>query len=85
MTTLFQVILFSILLYFCVLIFAPIIGRVFFKSWINKIQKDLHKKSTKKDNYKQYQKGDTEVSYKKNKNVDPGGEYVDFEELNDDE
>ncbi len=85
MNILFQVILYSILLYFCIVIFAPIIGRFFFKSWINKIQKDLHKKSKQQDDYQQYNKGDTEVSYKKNKNVDPGGEYVDFEELNDDE
>ena len=85
MSTLFQVVLYSIILYFCILIFAPIVSRFFFKSWVNKIQKDLHQKSKKKDNYQQYNKGDTEVSYKKNQNVDPGGEYVDFEELNDDE
>ena len=33
--------------------------------------------------YKKHRNGDTEVSYKKNQNIDPGGEYVDFEDLND--
>tara|TARA_S200000501_G_scaffold223938_1_gene210009 strand:+ start:2567 stop:2725 length:159 start_codon:yes stop_codon:yes gene_type:complete len=49
---------------------------------ITKIQKDMSKKN-KKTNYKKHRNGDTEVSYKKNQNIDPGGEYVDFEDLND--
>ncbi len=47
------------------------------------MQKDLNKKYNKKTNYKKHHAGDTEVSYKKDKNIDPGGEYVDFEDLND--
>ena len=47
---------------------------------MHKIKKDVEKKS-KNDNYKKQQKGDTEVSYKEDTNIDPGGEYVDFEDL----
>ena len=84
MSTLFQVILYALLLYFFIITLAPVLVRFFFKRWINKVQKDLHKNSKRKDNYKKYQEGETEVSYKKDDNIDPGGEYVDFEDLNDD-
>ena len=46
------------------------------------MQRDFYKKSTKKENFKKQKKGDTEVSYQKKTNIDPGGEYVDFEDLN---
>ena len=84
MYTLFQVILYAILLYFLFITLIPILARFFFKRWIHKVQKDLHKQSKKKENYTKYHEGDTEVSYKKDTNIDPGGEYVDFEEFNND-
>ena len=83
MYNLFQVILYAILLYFLIITLIPILARFFFKRWINKVHKDLHKQSKKKDDHKKYHDGDTEVSYKKDQNIDPGGEYVDFEEFND--
>ena len=49
------------------------------KRWIKNIQK-----GAKQDNsYKRYKSGETEVSYKQDEQVDPGGDYVDFEDLND--
>ncbi|MAQ69862.1 MAG: hypothetical protein CMD23_02055 [Flavobacteriales bacterium] len=84
MFTLFQVVLYAILLYFLFVTFIPILARFFLKRWIYKVQKDLHKKSKNKDDRKKYHDGETEVSYKKDKNIDPGGEYVDFEEFNND-
>ena len=85
MYTLFQVILYAILLYFLIINLIPILARFFLKRWMNKFHKDLDKKSKKKDDYAKYHYGDTEVSYKKDQNIDPGGEYVDFEEFNHDE
>ena len=82
MYTLFQVILYAILLYFLFVTLIPILARFFLNRWIHKFQKDLHQKSEKRENHKKYRNGDTEVSYKKDKNIDPGGEYVDFEEFN---
>lgn len=84
MYTLFQVILYAILLYFLFITLIPILARFFLKRLIHKVQKDLHKKSKKKENYTKHHEGNTEVSYKKDKNIDPGGEYVDFEEFNND-
>ena len=84
MYTLFQVILYAVLLYFLFITLIPILARFFLKRWVNKVQKDLHKQSKSHKNNKKYHNGDTEVSYKKDKNIDPGGEYVDFEEFNND-
>ena len=47
---------------------------------MNKIKKDFPSKSKEHD-YKKHHQGDTEVSYKKDNNIDPGGDYVDFEGL----
>ena len=47
------------------------------------MHKDLNKKGDEKNNYKKHHSGNTEVSYKEDKNIDPGGEYIDFEDLND--
>ena len=49
MSTLFQVILYALLLYFFIITLAPVLVRFFFKRWINKVQKDLHKNSKRKD------------------------------------
>tara|TARA_B100001250_G_C19591628_1_gene696610 strand:+ start:338 stop:589 length:252 start_codon:yes stop_codon:yes gene_type:complete len=49
------------------------------KRWM----KNMQRRSKQDVTYKSYQEGDTEVSYKKDKQVDPGGDYVDFEDVND--
>ena len=71
-----------IIIYYCLKLLLRFLAPFLLKNMITKIQKDMSKKN-KKTNYKQHRNGDTEVSYKKNQNIDPGGEYVDFEDLND--
>ena len=49
----------------------------------SKLQEDLFKRKSNPSNFNKKKSGDTEVSYKKENDIDPGGEYVDFEDLND--
>lgn len=77
--------LYLIIIYYCVrLLFrflTPFIIKKIFSSFSER--SDLFNKDS---NLKKHKSGDTEVSYKKNKSVDPGGEYVDFEEeINNDQ
>ena len=71
--------LYLIIIYYCVrFIFrflTPFIIKKIFSNFSER--SDLFKKDS---HIKRHKSGDTEVSYKKDKNVDPGGEYVDFEE-----
>ena len=53
------------------------------KKGVSKFKKDMSQKTNKK-NYEEHHHGDTVVQYKKDDNVDHGGEYVDFEDLKDD-
>ena len=46
------------------------------------MQRDVKQKFTK-DDYKKHRNGETEFSYHKDQSIDPGGDYVDFEEIND--
>ena len=50
---------------------------------LKRFMKHMQNRSKKGSNYNSYQSGDTEVSYKKDKQVDPGGDYVEFEDVND--
>ena len=50
---------------------------------MNKMNKNIYQKQ-KKSTYTEHKSGETVVQYKKDKNVDPGGEYVEFEDLNND-
>ena len=38
----------------------------------------------KKNNFQEHSQGETVIQYKDDKKVDPGGEYVEFEDLNND-
>ena len=77
---LLKFILYAIVFYYFFIFLSRFLAGFFLKRWMHKIKKDVEKKS-KNDNYKKQQKGDTEVSYKEDTNIDPGGEYVDFEDL----
>ena len=68
--------------YFIMKFLFRILAPIFLKKLVSKMQKERYKKQ-KSENFKTHVDGDTEVSYKKDKSVDPGGEYVDFEDLND--
>ena len=76
--------LFLIIFYYCVKFLFRLFLPFFVRNIFFKIQKDINKKTRRQENYKKYSNGETEFSYKKDKNIDPGGEYVDFEELNED-
>ena len=68
--------------YYCIKLLIRFLAPFLFKSMVSKLQKNMNKKHNKTE-FKKHNEGDTEVSYKKDKNIDPGGEYVDFEDLND--
>ena len=55
----------------------------FFKKMVSKMHKDLNRKGSEQNNYKKHRTGDAEVSYKEDNSIDPGGEYVEFEDLDD--
>ena len=71
-----------IIIYYCLKLLVRFIAPFLLKNIIFKVQKDMNKRN-KTTNYRKHRNGDTEVSYTKNQNIDPGGEYVDFEDLND--
>ena len=77
---LLKFILYAVFFYYCFIFFSRVIARFFLTRWMNKIKKDFQSKSKEHD-YKKHHQGDTEVSYKKDNNIDPGGDYVDFEDL----
>ena len=81
---LLKFILYAIVIYYCILFFFRFLVRFFLKRWIYKFQNSMQEKSRSK-NYEEQNKGETVVQYKKDSNdkSDPGGEYVDFEDLND--
>ena len=74
-------ILYAIIFYYCFLFITRFLVKFFLTRWINKVNKNIHKKQ-KKPTYKEHESGDTVVQYKKDKNVDPGGDYVEFEDVN---
>lgn len=71
--------LYLIVIYYCVRMLFRFLTPFIIKKIFSRFTKssDLFNKDS---NFKRHNSGDTEVTYKKNKNVDPGGEYVDFEE-----
>ena len=71
--------LYLIIIYYCVRLFFRLLTPFIIKKIFSRFSEgsDLFNKDS---NLKKHKSGDTEVSYKKNKSVDPGGEYVDFEE-----
>ena len=77
---LLKFILYAIIFYYCFIFLSRLLAGFFLKRWMDNIKKDLYSKP-KKDNLQKQRVGDTEVSYKKDNDIDPGGEYVDFEDL----
>ena len=74
-------ILYAIVFYYCFLFITRFLVKFFLTRWINKVNKNIHQKQ-KKSTYKEHESGETVVQYKKDKNVDPGGDYVEFEDIN---
>ena len=75
--------LYVILFYFCFKFLFRLIAPFLLKKMASKLQEDLFKRTSNSSNFNKKKSGDTEVSYKKENDIDPGGEYVDFEDLND--
>jgi len=46
------------------------------------MSQNFNQKQTK-NNYKEHSNGETVIQYTDDNNIDPGGEYVEFEDLND--
>ena len=80
MIALLKLILYAVIFYYCFIFLSRLIAGFFLKKWMNKIKKDFDQKP-KTDFYKKHHDDETEVSYKKDNNIDPGGDYVDFEDL----
>ena len=79
---LLKFILYAVVFYYCFIFVSRFLVRFFFKKWMHKMQRDV-KQKFKKDDYKKHRNGETEFSYQKDQSIDPGGDYVDFEEIND--
>ena len=73
-------ILYAIVLYYCFIFLSRFLLRIFLKRWTSKLKKKFKTKQHVNP-YKEQKKGETVVQYKKDDNVDPGGEYVDFEDI----
>ncbi len=84
MGVLLQVIFWIIIIYYCLRFVSRFLLIFFVKRWSKKMQENMHKKSN--NNYTEHKDGETVVQYKKTSKSksDPGGEYVDFEDVNDD-
>tara|TARA_B100000945_G_C19901294_1_gene376300 strand:- start:90 stop:344 length:255 start_codon:yes stop_codon:yes gene_type:complete len=81
---LLKFILYAIIIYYSILFLSRFLFRFLLKRWAYKFQKNMKTKSSS-ENYKERKEGETVVQYKKENGSksDPGGEYVDFEDLND--
>tara|TARA_Y100001968_G_C19422060_1_gene752312 strand:- start:1616 stop:1873 length:258 start_codon:yes stop_codon:yes gene_type:complete len=81
---LLKFILYAIIIYYCILFFSRFLFRFLLKRWAYKFHKKMKQKSSS-DYYKERKEGETVVQYKKQNRSksDPGGEYIDFEDLND--
>ena len=81
---LLKFILYAIIIYYCIIFFSRFFLTLVLKRWANKFQKNM-KNQANSNNYHERQEGETVVQYKKktNSTSDPGGEYVDFEDVNE--
>jgi len=81
---LLKFILYAIIIYYSILFLSRFLFRFLLKRWAYKFQKNMNTKSSSQ-NYKERKEGETVVQYKKENRdkPDPGGEYVDFEDIND--
>ena len=87
MLGIFNFILWTVFIYylfsFCARLLLPILLKFFFKRMTKKFN-NKSDTSNKHSDYTERNEGDTTVRYKKDKRVDPGGEYVEYEELDED-
>jgi hypothetical protein len=84
MTALLYIVLGIIVAYYLVPIITRFLLIYFFKRWSDKMKKNFFKDNGQ-NKYQEHKDGDTVIQYKRERttNSDPGGEYVDFEDLND--
>tara|TARA_Y100001968_G_C19428444_1_gene755708 strand:- start:2141 stop:2383 length:243 start_codon:yes stop_codon:yes gene_type:complete len=75
---LLKFILYAIVIYYCIKFLSRLFVSFFLKRLANKMTENIKKKT---NSYSEQKKGETVVQYKKDDNIDPGGEYVDFEDL----
>jgi len=78
---LLKFILYAIIIYYCFKFLSRLIVPFLLKRWMNQMKQNITKKTNNHD-YTERKSGETVVQYKKDDNIDPGGEYVDFEDLN---
>ena len=78
---LLKFILYAVIFYYCFLFLSRYVLSFFLKKWVNKMNQNFNQKK-KKNNYQEHSQGETVIQYKDDKKVDPGGEYVEFEDLN---
>jgi len=81
---LLKFILYALIIYYCILFFSRFIFKFLLTRLANKFKKNMERNSHS-NNFAEHRKGETVVQYKKDNKTksDPGGEYVDFEDLND--
>ena len=81
---LLKIILYAIVIYYCILFVSRFLLNFLLQRWVKKFQQNMKQKSSS-ENYKERHDGETVVQYQKEKRSksDPGGEYVEFEDLND--
>ena len=80
---LLKFILYAIIIYYCCVFISRFLLGFFLRRLSRKVKENI-KKQSEKTNYKEHTDGETVVTYKKEKEVDPGGDYVEYEDLNND-
>ena len=83
---LLKFLLFGVIIYYLFIFLSRFFVAFFLKRWMKKINQNINKKSTN-EHYKEHQSGDTIIQYKdkeQKKKSNFEGEYVDFEDLNED-
>ena len=82
---LLKFILYAIIIYYVFIFFSRFIFSFFLKRWIKKNNQNIHG-NYNSESYKEHKSGDTVVQYKKDdkKTSELEGEYIDFEDLNED-
>tara|TARA_B100000965_G_C19531112_1_gene731163 strand:- start:1122 stop:1355 length:234 start_codon:yes stop_codon:yes gene_type:complete len=73
-----KLILWALIFYYVIRVLFRFLFPFFIKYFIKNM---LNKKTHSHSQYKEKKTGDTVLKYKKNKNIDPGGDYVDYEEI----
>ena len=79
MVGLLKFLFFAILAYYFFVFVSRFLLSFFLKRWVGKIKKNFNHQH--KEKYHEKKKGETVVQYEKDSKIDPGGEYVDFEDI----